>query len=202
MIQSRKKRFIVGFVSIALSLCIVVGAVLGIHAYCEYHEEAIPVEEGFLPRPDKITVHYKDGEKLKTKRLIGEDIDRVYDAFEALLPQYTSAGRVMFFHPWTPNGYLKSREEYGYMEFHYKQRRKIAYGVINPKAEDEPYPNPEEMFSFGGEFDSVSINYFGFSSFSFVGCRNGEYYGGGGGSIGFPDEAADTFWQTVISCVE
>ena len=201
MIWSRKKRIIVGVCAIVLSFCIVVGASLGIHIYREYYEEAIPVE-GFLPCPDKITVHYKDGEKLKTKRLIGEDIDRVYGAFEALLGQYTSAGRVMFFHPWTPDGYLKSREEFGYMEFHYKQRRKIAYGIKNPQAEEESYANPEDMFSFGGEFDSVSINYFGFSSLSFVGCRNGEYYGGGGGSIGFPDEAADIFWGTVMSCVE
>ena len=204
MIQSRKKRIIVGACSIALSLCVVIGALLGIHAYREYYEEAIPAE-GFLPRPDKITLCYKDGEKLKTKRLTGDDVDLVYDAFEALLPQCTRAGTGragMFLVSFNPEKYLETREKYGYMEFHYNQRRKISYAVRNPQKEDDSYPNMEDMFTFGGEVDSVCISYPGRSSLSFVGCRNGEYYKGGDGTIGFPQEAADAFWETVMSCVK
>ena len=204
MIRSRKKRIIVGVCSIALSLCIVAGALLGIHAYREYYEEAIPVE-GVLPRPDKIKVYYKDGEKLKTKRLTGDDIDLVYDAFEALLPQCTRAGTGkagLFLLTFNPEGYLRTREKYGYMEFYYTQRKKISCAVRNPQKKDDPYPTIEDMFTFSGECDSVSINYFGLSSLSFFGCKNGEYFDNGYGTISFPQEAADAFWETVMSCVE
>ena len=208
MIQTRKKRIIVGACSIALSLCIVIGALLGIHAYREYYEEAIPAE-GFLPRPDKITLYYKneDSETFKTKRLITrKDIDLIYNALEVMLSQCDRAGRTQYYFPWDAEKYVRDREKFGYMEFHYNQRREFAYRMTNPRLENEADADYQNTFSFTGEFDSVSMDPLGYSVLSFVGCKNGEYYRNdkidGEGYMHFPKEVADAFWETVMSCVK
>lgn len=200
-----KKKWILITVSVALALTLAVGVSLKIYAYQQYHEEAIPAEV-FLPRPDKITVYYKNGESFKIKNLRGDNVDIVYDAFQSLLSKSTRAGRTPYYTPWDETKYLSQRETYNYIEFHYKQRYKFAYCTQNPQRATEPTSNPEDIFSFTGEFDSVCINHPNLHGISFIGCKNGVYQRNdtvdGNGYFNFSQESADAFWETVMSLVK
>ena len=83
-------------VSITLALVIAVSVPLGIHCYKEYNEEAVFTNE-FLPYPDAITVYYKDGAFLRSKRLTDDEIALVFEAFEVLKENICEAKDNSFF---------------------------------------------------------------------------------------------------------
>lgn len=188
-------------VSITLALVIAVSVPLGIHCYKEYNEEAVFTNE-FLPYPDAITVYYKDGAFLRSKRLTDDEIALVFEAFEVLKENICEAKDNSFFHPWSAKShYWSSHLKKGDVRFHYKQRRWFDYKIKNPGEPDVAYHSLLNGFNLTGEFDSISICNIGDSNMRFVGERNGKHYGNYT-YLGFSTEAADIFWETVMSCVE